>query len=73
LTTIDEGKPRRRRRSQIDSEAPALREYEARIFEHLGSPCSIRRRGKRGSIKIDFFSNEELERVLESMGISSQL
>lgn len=73
LTTADEGKPKRRRRKQEDSEAPALREYESRMFESLGSPCTISRRGKKGSIRIEFFSNEELERVLEAMGISSQL
>jgi ParB family chromosome partitioning protein len=73
LTTLDEGKPKRRQRKKQDPDAPALREYESRMFEHLGSRCSISRRGKTGSIKIEFFSNEELERVLESMGISSQL
>jgi ParB family chromosome partitioning protein len=73
LTTKGEGKPKSRRRTQKDPEAPALREYEDRMFESLGSPCTISRRGKKGSIKIEFFSNEELERVLEAMGISSQL
>jgi ParB family chromosome partitioning protein len=56
-----------------DPEAAALREYETRLQHHLGSPCHIRRRGQRGRVEVEFFSNEELERVLESMGISSQL
>ena len=43
------------------------------MFEQLGSRCTIKRRGERGSIRIEFYSNEELERVLEAMGISSQL
>ena len=73
LTTSDGKKPKRRTRKKEDPEAPALREYENRMFERLGSRCSIQRRGKTGSIKIEFFSNEELERVLEAMGISSQL
>lgn len=73
LTTSDETKPRRRSRRKADPEGPALREYESRMFERLGSRCSIRRSGKKGSIRIEFFSNEELERVLEAMGISSQL
>jgi ParB family transcriptional regulator, chromosome partitioning protein len=57
----------------VDPEAVAIREFETRLQHHLGSPCRIRRRGKRGKVEIEFFSNEELERVLESMGISSQL
>lgn len=73
LTTKDEGRTRKRRRGSIDPEAPALREFEGRMFERLGSRCSIQRRGERGSIRIEFYSNEELERVLEAMGISSQL
>ncbi|HKK71227.1 MAG TPA: ParB/RepB/Spo0J family partition protein [Candidatus Krumholzibacteria bacterium] len=56
-----------------DPEARALREFETRLFRHLGSPCQITRRGNRGRINIEFFSDEELERILESLGISSQL
>lgn len=73
LTNKDDRRPRRRRSSPRDPEAPALREFENRMFERLGSRCSIQRRGERGSIRIEFYSNEELERVLEAMGISSQL
>lgn len=73
LTTSEEGKPRRRQRKKADPEGSALREYESRMFERLGSRCSIDRRGRTGSIRIEFYSNEELERILEAMGISSQL
>lgn len=72
LTTKDTHRPRRTR-TVTDPEAPALREFESRMFERLGSKCAIQRRGEKGSIRIEFFSNEELERVLEAMGISSQL
>jgi len=68
--------PRAKKSARVparDPEAPALREYESRVFERLGSPCKILRKGQRGKIQIEFFSNDELERVLESMGISSQL
>lgn len=68
--------PRSKKSTRVpahDPEAPALREYESRVFERLGSPCKILRKGQRGKIQIEFFSNDELERVLESMGISSQL
>ena len=73
LTSEDEGKSKKRREPSGDPEAPALREYENRMFEQLGSRCTIKRRGQRGAIRIEFFTNEELERVLEAMGISSQL
>jgi ParB family chromosome partitioning protein len=73
LTSQDEARPKRRRPQAEDPEAPALREFESRMSERLGSRCSIKRRGERGAIRIEFFSNEELERVLEAMGVSSQL
>lgn len=66
--------PRPKKKRKIaDPEAAALREFESRLFLHLGSPSAIQRRGRKGSIRVDFFSNEELERILEAMGISSQL
>jgi len=60
-------------RKPQDPDAVALREFETRLFRHLGSPCQIQRRGKKGKIAIEFFSDEELERILEALGISSQL
>ena len=56
-----------------DPAAAALREFETRLFHRLGSPCQIRRRAGKGRIEIEFFSDEELERVLEAIGVSSQL
>lgn len=61
------------REPTVDPDANALREFETRLFRHLGSPCQIVRRGQKGKIAIEFFSDEELERILESLGISSQL
>jgi ParB family chromosome partitioning protein len=73
LTSDEPNRKKRKGRAKEDPEAPALREYEDRMFQLLGSRCSIRRRGQKGAIRIEFFSNEELERVLEAMGVSSQL
>lgn len=64
---------RRRKAEKPDPEAAAIREFETRLQHHLGSPSRIRRRGEKGRIEIEFYSNEELERVLESMGIDPQL
>ena len=56
-----------------DPDALAVREFETRLQSHLGSPTRIKRRGQKGKIEIQFFSNEELERILESLGISPQI
>jgi ParB family transcriptional regulator, chromosome partitioning protein len=60
-------------RATRDPDTAALREFESRLFRRLGAPCQIRRRSGKGRIEIEFFSDEELERLLEEMGISSQL
>ena len=61
------------RAAASDPDGPALREFETRLFHRLGSPCQIRRKGKKGRIEIEFFSDEELERLLEAIGVSSSL
>ena len=66
-------KPRPAARTAEDPDGPALREFETRLFHRLGSPCAIRRRGKKGRIEIQFFSDDELERILEGLGIDVQL
>jgi ParB family chromosome partitioning protein len=68
-----ERKPRKPAVVPKDPDAAALREFEQRLQHHLGSPSRIVRKGQSGRIEVLFFSDEELERVLEQMGISSQL
>jgi ParB family chromosome partitioning protein len=60
-------------RNSRDPDAAALREFEDRLRRHLGSPVVIRRKGKKGRLEIAFYSDEELERIFEKLGISSQL
>jgi len=63
----------KRRSAAPDPDALAIQEFESRLQRHLGSPVRIKRRGQRGRIEIQFFSNEELERLMETVGASSQL
>lgn len=56
-----------------DPDAAAVREFETRLQQKLGAPVKIRRRGQRGRVEVTFFSDQELERILEAMGVSSQL
>jgi ParB family chromosome partitioning protein len=63
----------RGRTSARDADAAAVREFERRLEHHLGAPVGIHRRGQRGRIEIQFFSDEELERLIETLGVSPQL
>jgi ParB family chromosome partitioning protein len=42
-----------------------------RLIRHFGTKVNIARRGKRGKIEIEFYSNEDLQRILELFWKSS--
>jgi ParB family chromosome partitioning protein len=42
---------------------------EARLRELLGTRVSIRRRGSRGAIQVEFYSDEDLERLVGLLGV----
>ena len=67
------GSRRRRRAPAEESEAAAIRAFEGRLRHHLGAAVRIQRRGQKGRIEIPFFSNAELEGLLERIGVDSQL
>jgi ParB family chromosome partitioning protein len=46
---------------------PYIEEIEDRLREKFGTKVSLEYRNGRGSIRIEFYSSEELERILEEM------
>ncbi len=48
-----------------DSPPAQIMMLEDELKKHLGTKVHIRRKGKRGSINIEFYSDAELERLLE--------
>ena len=46
-----------------------LSELERKLSEHFGSPVSISRSGLRGKLMIDFFNDEDLQRILDVIGL----
>jgi ParB family chromosome partitioning protein len=57
----------------FDPETAALREFQQRLERHLGSPVVVKRQGKKGRIEIEFFSDDDLIRVLEQIGVDSRI
>jgi ParB family transcriptional regulator, chromosome partitioning protein len=51
------------------STAERLSEVETLLRDRLGSKVTVQHRGSRGQIKIEYYSKEELERLLESIGV----
>ena len=67
--TRKEGVKRRRGLRKID---PQIRVIEEELEIHLGSRVRITPRRKGGVISIEYYSNEELERILEKMGVEKK-
>jgi ParB family chromosome partitioning protein len=63
-------KARRKRRRKID---PQLASVEERIEMRLGTRVRILPRRRGGVISIEYYSNEELEAILEKMGVSTEM
>ncbi|MCH8274016.1 MAG: ParB/RepB/Spo0J family partition protein [Armatimonadetes bacterium] len=50
---------------------PHIQAIERALSERLGSPVTITRSGGGGKVSVEFFSDEDLERVLERMGLGA--
>jgi ParB family chromosome partitioning protein len=48
---------------------PQLAALEEKLREHLGTPVRLRYRKGRGSVEIQFFSDDDLNRVLDLLGV----
>ncbi|MEO8575073.1 MAG: ParB/RepB/Spo0J family partition protein [Gemmatimonadales bacterium] len=64
-TTPKKGRPRK-----VDERPAEIRSLEQRLRKHLQTDVTISlRSGTRGSVVVDFYSADDLERVMELMGI----
>jgi ParB family chromosome partitioning protein len=65
------GAKQRRRRASRGKSDPQLRAVEERLERHLGTRVRLAQRRKGGVIAIEYYSEEDLERVLEKIGIDT--
>ncbi len=47
----------------------ALREIESRLRERFGTKVTLSQGGKKGRIEIEFYGNDDLDRILELLGL----
>ena len=62
------GGTRRRRRAEAVS-AAGLSDLENRLQQHLATRVTIHHGEKRGRIEIEFYGNDDLQRVLGLLGL----
>jgi len=69
LEALARGKKQRKRVTRKRrTEDPVLRDWEERLQRTLGTQVRIERMGTEGTIKIEYYSDEDLERILEALG-----
>jgi ParB family chromosome partitioning protein len=56
-------------RKVSDAEATAIRDLEKRIGEHFNSRVKLQHSPKKGKLTIEYFGNEDLDRILEKIGL----
>ena len=67
--TAAPGKPHSKKRRGVRKISPEIQGVEEAIERHLGTRAKIAPRGEGGILWIEYYSDEDLERILEKMGI----
>jgi len=67
--TTRRGKRGKRRARRVD---PQIRAIEDKLEMHLGTRVRLVPRRKGGILQVEYYSNEELERILELIGIEAR-
>lgn len=66
VEALARGATRRRKAPRVKrSDDPFVREWEERLQRVFGTLVRIERLGKEGSVRIEYYSDEDLERILE--------
>ena len=72
LNQKDNSSAKIREKNIISNVNANIENLEAKIQERLGTKVTLRyRKGKGGSVNIKFFNDEDLQRILDSLGIKS--
>jgi len=65
------GRPRRKRRvSEQASTSAAIQDLQNRLQEHLATHVAIHHGEKRGRIEIEYYGNDDLERIVTALGLT---
>ena len=56
----------------VETKQAVVRNLEKRIGEHFNTRCTLKHGMKKGTLTIEYFGNDDLERILEKLGIPKQ-
>lgn len=64
------GSSKQAKAKSAEAEATVIRDLEKRIGEHFNTRCILKHGAKKGKLTIEYFGNEDLDRILEKLGIN---
>ena len=64
------GSAKQAKAKSAEAEATVIRDLEKRIGEHFNTRCMLKHGAKKGKLTIEYFGNEDLDRILEKLGIN---
>src|SRR5438477_2187560 len=66
---LGQAKPRRRRPSSVSVNATAIEHLQSRLQEHLGTRVVLHHGEKQGRIEIEYYGADDLQRIVQVMGL----
>ena len=66
------GGTRPRRRRQTIATSATIEDLQSRLQEHLGTRVTLHHGEKRGRIEIEYYGNDDLQRVLNALGLPAE-
>jgi ParB family chromosome partitioning protein len=65
-------RPRRKQRSsELTATSAAIEDLQNQLQQYLGTHVTIHHGGKRGRIEIEYYGNDDLQRVVAAMGLTT--
>src|SRR5881275_3652884 len=66
---LGQAKPRRRRPSMVSVNASAVEDLQSRLQEHLGTRVVLHHGEKQGRIEIEYYGADDLQRIMQLIGL----
>ena len=63
------GTTKQAKAKSAEAQATVIRDLEKRIGEHFNTRCMLKHGAKKGKLMIEYYGNEDLDRILEKLGV----
>ena len=65
------GRSRRKRAGELTVNSAAIEDLQNRLQQHLGTHVTLHHGEKRGRIEIEYYGNDDLQRIIAALGLTT--